>query len=81
MSPRYWRVLVRVVGMDDAGIEVIVPGWNTEERVQVPRALVPGWIFELAHTDGLPLRLHVRANLQAQRAEALALSMSDWESE
>lgn len=70
MKKSIWRTLVRVVGITDDNIEIVIPGISYEQTFKIPRDKVP---FEVKINQ----RLHVKTNLEAETEEELMLS--DWE--
>ncbi|MCX6000310.1 MAG: hypothetical protein NTU41_12200 [Chloroflexi bacterium] len=63
---RPWRVLVRVEDVSNGLVFVIVPSWNTDEVIRLPRGIFP---------EGQPLpagtRLFAEVNIGARNVEEL----------
>lgn len=70
---RAWRTLIRVVGVTDDSLEVVIPGWDTQKVVSVPRSQLPGPLRDVEPGR----RVHARVNLGAESAEDLVFS--GWE--
>lgn len=70
---RAWRALVRVVGVTDTTLEVVVPGWDTQKVVSVMRSQLPEVLRDVEPGQ----RVHARVNLGAEAVEDLVFT--DWE--
>lgn len=75
-SRRPWRTLVRIAEVEEKGryFYVVVPGWNTDEKIRVYIDDVPK---ELRDQIQPHRRFHAQVNLGAEAPEELFFS--DWE--
>ncbi len=67
-SRKLWRALVRVDGVDDNHVYIIIPSWDMNKAISLNKNDLPKEIVETAIADK---RMHVRVNLGASSADDL----------
>ncbi len=73
-SNRMWRALVRVVGINDECVTIVVPGWDWRQEVSVSIEDIPIAIREVL---AIGKYLHVKVNVGADNRDELVFC--DWE--
>lgn len=75
LSRKVWRTLIRVDFVDENHFYFIIPAWNLNEGISLPKSDVPDEIRHILNDD---IRLHARVNMEA--ASKNELFFINWES-
>jgi len=78
-----FRTLIRAIRYDDAFVYAIIPGWDIDHVISIPKNIIPEFALVVIETEidieGF-YRFHARVNLNAQDESELNFS-EPWEIE
>jgi len=75
---RFWRTLVRVVAVHENSIDVVIPGWNSEQIINLPSFKIVDWLMERAEPG---YRFHCSTNKGVNKVEDLEFCNFEWPNE
>ncbi|MFA7218931.1 MAG: hypothetical protein WC119_00200 [Synergistaceae bacterium] len=83
IEEKLWRTLIRVERYDSKNIYVVIPGYNVNEEITIPKSIIPEDVLVVIETEideEEIYRFHVQCNIGAKSKEDLIFA-PPWECE
>lgn len=83
IEEKLWRTLIRAERYDDKNVYVIIPGYDVDSEISIPKSIIPEDILVIIETEideGGVYRFHAKCNIGTKNKDEL-LFAPPWEAE